>query len=369
MKTFFIATTTQDLHAAMVETALRQLGKPCLRWITTLHAKRETSLRFAPAPGPAWRKWDLDLGGGKLPPDLVFWNRRVAHDFAADDGLNEADRIVAGREHRAFVDSVLALLNTAAHRINDVYAAARAENKALQVAVARRCRLAVPETLITNSPDLIRDFLEAHRSEGVIAKPFSPTVWQAPDEEFVGRAARLTPDLLPDDRALRACPMIFQQYIAKEFEVRVTCFGRVLVGAKLDSQTHKSSQVDWRGCAPRRLNVQPIDLPDQVRKQCIGLLRLLGLKFGCIDMVVTPAGEWVFLEINQMGQFLWLEELNHDFPMLDLFIQLLDGALEDGSVKPRYDLDFKAINRTARQILDEERKAGFPVEQGNRVYE
>jgi glutathione synthase/RimK-type ligase-like ATP-grasp enzyme len=369
VKSFFIATTTQDLHAAMVETALRHLGKPCLRWITTLHAKRETSVRFAPAPGPIWKDWDLDLGGGRLPRDLVFWNRRVAHDLAADSGLNEADRIVARREHRAFVDSALALLNTAAHRINDVYAAARAENKALQVAVARRCGLPVPETLITNSPDLIRDFLEAHRSEGVIAKPFSPTVWQSADEEFVGRAARLTPDLLPDDRVLRACPMIFQQYIAKAFEVRVTCFGRVLVGARLASQAHKSSQVDWRAVSPRRLNVEPIELPDQVRERCIGLLRTLGLEFGCIDMVVTPAGEWVFLEINQMGQFLWLEELNRDFPMLDLFVQLLDGTLEDRSVKPRYDLDFEAINRTARQILGEERKTGFPVEQGNRVYE
>ncbi len=45
--------------------------------------------------------------------------------------------------------------------------------------------------------------------------------------------------------------------------------------------------------------------------------------FGAIDIVVTPTGEYVFLEINQMGQFLWLESLNPDFRLLDIFIRFM----------------------------------------------
>src|SRR5882672_6715415 len=35
---------------------------------------------------------------------------------------------------------------------------------------------------------------------------------------------------------------------------------------------------------------------------------LLGLAFGCIDLIVTPEGEHIFLEVNEMGQFLWVEQ-------------------------------------------------------------
>jgi len=39
------------------------------------------------------------------------------------------------------------------------------------------------------------------------------------------------------------------------------------------------------------------------------LVEKLGLVFGCIDMIVTPRGEFIFLEINPNGQWLWIEEL------------------------------------------------------------
>ncbi|MEJ2669125.1 MAG: MvdD family ATP-grasp ribosomal peptide maturase, partial [Gammaproteobacteria bacterium] len=34
---------------------------------------------------------------------------------------------------------------------------------------------------------------------------------------------------------------------------------------------------------------------------------LLGLNFGCIDMILTPDDEFVFLEVNPNGQWLWVE--------------------------------------------------------------
>ena len=368
MKTYVIVTNEQDLHAAIVATALDRLGERCVRWNTARQARAETAVRLPATPGPGGPHWTLDLGAGRLPADLVVWNRRIERDPRPDGELTEADRIVAQREHRAFVDGAVALLNTAATRINDAYAAARAENKALQLAAAGRAGLATPETLITNAPEQIRQFVAVHEAEGVIAKPFSPTVWASDDGEFVGRSARVTAAMLPDDRLLRACPMIFQTYVPKRFEVRVTCFGPTLVAARLDSQAHESSQVDWRAISPRRLAIEPIELPEAVRAGCAALLEDLGLAFGCIDMVVTPAGEWVFLEINQMGQFLWLEEVNPAFPMLDLFLALLTGTLEEGAARPRFGLDFDAIGRGARDLLSRERSDG-PAGTGNRVYE
>jgi len=53
------------------------------------------------------------------------------------------------------------------------------------------------------------------------------------------------------------------------------------------------------------------------------LMRKLGLAFGCIDLIVTPEGEHVFLEVNEMGQFLWAEQDEPACPMLRAFASLL----------------------------------------------
>jgi len=50
------------------------------------------------------------------------------------------------------------------------------------------------------------------------------------------------------------------------------------------------------------------DLPERVRAGLHRLVRSFGLNFASIDMVVTPEGEFVFLDLNPNGQWLWLEE-------------------------------------------------------------
>jgi pyruvate carboxylase len=39
-----------------------------------------------------------------------------------------------------------------------------------------------------------------------------------------------------------------------------------------------------------------------------GLMRSLGLRFGALDFLVTPEGEWVFLEVNPNGQRAFVEQ-------------------------------------------------------------
>jgi hypothetical protein len=53
----------------------------------------------------------------------------------------------------------------------------------------------------------------------------------------------------------------------------------------------------------------------------------LGLVFGCLDFIVTPAGDYVFLEINEMGQFLFLERRT-ELPLLESFTQFLLAGSE-----------------------------------------
>jgi glutathione synthase/RimK-type ligase-like ATP-grasp enzyme len=46
-----------------------------------------------------------------------------------------------------------------------------------------------------------------------------------------------------------------------------------------------------------------------VEDQILTLQRRLGLIYSAFDLVRTPQGEYVFLETNPFGQWLWIEDL------------------------------------------------------------
>jgi len=63
-------------------------------------------------------------------------------------------------------------------------------------------------------------------------------------------------------------------------------------------------------------------LPNDIEEFCIGLLKHFNLNYGAIDMIVTPDGEFVFLEINPNGQWGWIEGLTN-MPISDEIITRL----------------------------------------------
>ena len=52
----------------------------------------------------------------------------------------------------------------------------------------------------------------------------------------------------------------------------------------------------------------PYELPDDVAARLRRLMDALDLRFGGIDMRVTPEGEHVFLEVNPAGEYLFVTE-------------------------------------------------------------
>lgn len=48
-------------------------------------------------------------------------------------------------------------------------------------------------------------------------------------------------------------------------------------------------------------------LPDEVTYRMQALMAELGLVYGAIDLILTPDGEYVFLEVNPTGEWGMLE--------------------------------------------------------------
>jgi len=69
--------------------------------------------------------------------------------------------------------------------------------------------------------------------------------------------------------------------------------------------------------------VEPIELPDKIQKKLFLFMMKSNLLFGCFDFIINKSGNWVFLEVNPTGQFLWIEESCPYLPLLNTFCNLL----------------------------------------------
>src|SRR5207249_3016869 len=115
-------------------------------------------------------------------------------------------------------------------------------------------------------------------------------------------------DLREHEEGIRLAPVIFQEFIEKAFDVRVTVVANQIFAARIDSQIVESARVDWRRSDTDQLPHAPLALPEALSLRCFKLIRRLGLEFGAIDFVVDRAGRYYFLEINPNGQWAWLQD-------------------------------------------------------------
>jgi hypothetical protein len=133
---------------------------------------------------------------------------------------------------------------------------------------------------------------------------------------FARNQAQPYMDLLPE------CPVIVQEYVPKKLELRVTVVGDQIFPCAIHSQdSHLENRSDWRNDV-YDCRHESYALPPCVEAKCFELVRRLGVHFGCIDLIVTPDDEYVFLEINPNGQWRWVQELT-GMPIAEAIAELL----------------------------------------------
>jgi glutathione synthase/RimK-type ligase-like ATP-grasp enzyme len=239
----------------------------------------------------------LLLDGEALTVDAVWlwrlWPPRL------DAGLAAPHREAALRESMTALRGLLDLLDDAPW-IDGIDANRCAENKARQLRLAQGLGLAIPPTLITADPAAARRFWGAHGGQ-VVAKLQTSLGYS-----MAGGGGLPTRMIGPADLealgGLRHCPMMFQRYVPKAMELRIAWVdGRALVGG-LDGAR---CGVDWRH--ESTASWEPHALPAAVHERLAALMGALGLRQGAIDMIVTPTGDYVFLEVNPHGEWGMLE--------------------------------------------------------------
>lgn len=320
---FLIPTEPDDTHAILVKLALENMHHEVDLIFTADQPTRQKNSVFIDTERYKWQSNnEFESIAGDHHYDVVWW-RRARRPYLPEESTHPNDYKFVLRENTLFYESFTHNLAPKAWWINRKEAAHRANFKLLQLKLASECGLLIPTTLCSNDPYEIHQFLTNHDDIGVIYKPLCSNFWFESNQVKVAYTARVAHDDLPLPHCLQQSPGIFQKEIKKSYELRITCFGDFIVAAKLDSQTHPDGLIDWRAIRKAPLKIEPYTLPIDIQNKIRLFMRELGIVFGSFDFIVTPDGQYVFLEVNEQGQFLWIEEYNPQFKMLDIFIHFL----------------------------------------------
>lgn len=234
----------------------------------------------------------------------AVWARKLWSPRMADD-LDERYRSLCVEESAAALEGFLDSLHHA-RWINDLHCQRAAENKQRQLRLAEHAGLRVPRTLVTNDPAAARQFF-AETDGQTVAKLLRPIAVSMDAAEPFVYTSRVREEDLASADALRHSPMVFQELIPKAHELRVVYVaGKAFAGA-LDASGTSRGQTDWRRAAPDECSWQKAELPGEISASLGTLMLELGLAFGAIDLIYTPEGEHVFLEVNPSGEWGMLE--------------------------------------------------------------
>ena len=293
-----------DLHATTVIERLESRGVPTFLFDLTDLPMRQTLTIDHTGGRPAVRVRHGELGVVDLTDARSVWWRRpqlVSLDEVADA---DARGFCYGEWHEA-LHGMYALLDCP--WMNPLLADQAASHKALQLAVAPRFGLRVPATLMTSDADEARSFAERLGVENVVYKIFAATyqVWR--------ETRRLGADDLAMLDRLRLAPVIFQEYVPGVADIRVTIVGDELFAMEIDGRS--SPDIDFRlrmGSA----STSAVVLPDEVAAGLRALMAHFGIVYGGADFRLTPDGDYVFLEVNPGGEFLFCE-YGAGYPLTD----------------------------------------------------
>lgn len=325
-----VVTTQLDAAADDVIRALGRRGEQVVRLNTEdLPLRTELRLEFD-------GRWHGELvvsdNGRTVEPDRVrsVWWRRPGPPVLPD-GLQPWEREFARAEIEQVTRGLYDSLDC--FWVSHPDAIARAGRKLSGLQRAASLGFEVPRTVVTTDPALARRF---HASCGgrmvfkVLTGPYlGLDRYQErfpdgpmPESDLETSTLLVGEEELDQLDGIRTVPALFQEYVEKDVEYRVTVVGRDVWAAEIDSQANPATTVDSR-LDLEGVTYRAVTLPDKVEDLCRELVRSDGLAYSAIDLVRTPDGRVVFLESNPNGQFRYLEDLVPELPLSEAVADLL----------------------------------------------
>jgi hypothetical protein len=300
-----------ETSLALVTQALERRGTPYVM-VSQRHV-RELVLELAVDD-------DRGLGGRLSGPayavdldDVTGVYLRFMDDRELPELRGEPDESPARASSRAFHDLFGQWADIARARVVNRYTAMGSNfSKPYQSQLIQAHGFAVPETLVTNDPDLVRAFAAEHGR--LIYKSISG------ERSIVGLLDAGDGERL---ERIRWCPVQFQAFVGGP-NVRVHTVGEEVFATRVETEA-----IDYRYAVHQTgtaAGFEPFELDDETAARCVGLAAELGLEVAGLDLKLPPDGRVVCLEVNPSPVFSYYE-LHTEQPIADSVARLLAGGV------------------------------------------
>jgi len=303
-----IVTLAGDLHARVIRRELQDVHDVDVAIVASDTLSAAGGLTWSNVEGPDLTLPTEDGGTVSIADlDLVWWRRCHGRPTVPDAVTDPAMRKLVVKDNRAALRGAL-MAGFTGTWISDPYATERAQNKLVQLSVARSVGLTVPRTLVSTDPATVRAFTRDHGGT-VIAKTLTGLLGTSL------QAGRVTLDSLSDDDEITVSATVYQEEVPGTDHLRVMVFGDKVHTARI-----RSGELDWR--LANDMEVAPVAIDDRLGWALGEVTSRLGLRMGVFDVKVRPDGQPVFLEVNPQGQFLFVEGMS-DMPLAQAFAEFV----------------------------------------------
>ena len=312
-----IISNKQDITVDFVIRELRLKKHPFLRLNTEDFPKERCSVTISPFSikvTKLGKEYDLTKG------TRVIWNRRPGKPYdniPKSKKPKEAIVRFVNDQWYSWLESLQLLPEVL--WINHPQANDAMESKIRQLLLAKEVGFDIPETLITNDPNLVRSFFRKNQNKMVAKALYSPLIEDENQDYFIF-SNRVNSLPIEAEDEIEISPTIYQQELIPKVDYRITVIGNYVYSVKITNKKDKGLSHDWR-IEKEDLVFKQVKLPSRLEQLCRNYVKQSGLIFGAIDLIKNN-GRYIFLEINPNGEWGWLQK-PHGVPIAESLCNLM----------------------------------------------
>ena len=180
-------------------------------------------------------------------------------------------------------------------------------NKLLALEYALKVGLDIPNTIITKEK---KELICFKKEQSIITKNIQD-VLLFESRKYSGTTTLELKNENIDEMNDEFFYSLFQYKIEKKYELRIFYLNGLFYTAAIFN--HNKNIVDIRTAHPNNnkalARIVPYNLPPEIKEKLHQFMLLAKLESGSIDMIVNKEGEYVFLEVNPVGQLDYVSKM------------------------------------------------------------
>lgn len=176
-------------------------------------------------------------------------------------------------------------------------------NKLIVNDIAENLKLSVPNSSIVSNNTQISAFKK--QNTNLISKAISNGIYNTiENHRFYSYTELIEDEILNTKTEINFFPSLIMDQIEKQSEIRSFYIDGHFFSMVIFSQSSSQTKVDFRKYNNQKPNkTEPFNLPKDIENKLEKLFNALGLNCGSIDLIIDKDGNYIFLEINPVGQY------------------------------------------------------------------